>query len=167
MDTSFERNKTGKDEWLTPPELIRALGKFDLDPCSPVKRPWDTATKHFTLLDNGLTKPWTGRVWCNPPYGSETNLWLDKCVAHGNCIALTFARTETKMFFEQVWSKADAVLFLKGRIRFYHSNGTQGDSAGAPSVLIAYGVKNAEILEKSKLNGKFIWVKKWDKLTLL
>ena len=39
MDTSFDRSKTGKDEWLTPLEIIRALGEFDLDPCSPVRRP--------------------------------------------------------------------------------------------------------------------------------
>jgi hypothetical protein len=28
--------KTRKDEWLTPPEIIRALGPFNLDPCAPV-----------------------------------------------------------------------------------------------------------------------------------
>lgn len=27
------------DEWLTPPHILRALGDFDLDPCSPVNRP--------------------------------------------------------------------------------------------------------------------------------
>jgi len=27
------------------------MGKFDLDPCSPIKRPWDTAKKHYTELD--------------------------------------------------------------------------------------------------------------------
>jgi hypothetical protein len=26
------------DEWLTPPEIIAALGQFDLDPCSPINR---------------------------------------------------------------------------------------------------------------------------------
>lgn len=28
----FEARKDGKDEWLTPPEIVRALGEFDLDP---------------------------------------------------------------------------------------------------------------------------------------
>ena len=61
-----------KDEWLTPPEIIDALGgpaSFDLDPCAPVTRPWPTAKEHFTIIDNGLTKPWRGRIWFNPPYG--------------------------------------------------------------------------------------------------
>lgn len=159
MDTAFERIKTGKDEWLTPPQIISALGKFDLDPCSPIKRPWDTAKKHYTELNNGLMLPWNGRVWCNPPYGKYATLWLEKCAAHGNCIALTFARTETQMFFNSVWDKADAVLFLKGRLKFYHVTGRQGGSAGAPSVLIAYGKENAEALMNCGIEGKFLWIK--------
>ena len=140
MNVTFEgKTETGKDEWLTPPELIQQIGTFDLDPCSPIVRPWDTAKNHFNINDNGLLKSWTGRVWCNPPYGRQASKWLEKCANHNDCIALTFARTETKMFFEQVWNKATAVFFIKGRLKFYHVTGKQGDSAGAPSILIAYG----------------------------
>ena len=77
MDTSFERVADGKIEWLTPPEIIHNLGEFDLDPCSPIIRPWETAKNYFT--DNGLNKDWFGRVWCNPPYGTETIKWMKKC----------------------------------------------------------------------------------------
>jgi hypothetical protein len=35
--------KMKSDEWLTPPGILKALGQFDLDPCAPVNRPWDTA----------------------------------------------------------------------------------------------------------------------------
>ncbi|GJN60462.1 DNA N-6-adenine-methyltransferase [Elizabethkingia anophelis] len=159
MNVTFEtkyKNKAGKDEWLTPPEIIKALGSFDLDPCSPVNRPWPTANNHFTIEDDGLSQGWNGRVWCNPPYGDVAKLWLNKCANHGNAIALTFARTETKMFFDHVWNKADAVLFIKGRLKFYHVNGVKGDSAGAPSVLIAYGKENVRILENCGIHGKFI-----------
>ena len=41
-----------KEDWLTPPEILAALGEFDLDPCSPIPRPWDTARKHYTVADN-------------------------------------------------------------------------------------------------------------------
>lgn len=159
MNVTFEtkfKNKAGKDEWLTPPEIVRALGAFDLDPCSPINRPWATAAKHFTINDNGLMLPWEGRVWCNPPYGKEAASWLEKCAMHGNAIALTFARTETQMFFKSVWPYADALLFIKGRLKFYHVTGEQGDSAGAPSVLIAYGKSNAEALERSGIKGHYI-----------
>lgn len=106
MDTTFQGNtETGKDEWLTPPEIVRSLGDFDLDPCSPINRPWDTAKKHLTVIDDGLNQEWNGSVWCNPPYGKEAVKWLEKCAEHNNCIALVFARTETKMFFSEVWEK--------------------------------------------------------------
>ena len=51
------------------PEIVSALGPFDLDPCSPVNRPWPTAAQHFTVRDDGLAQAWHGRVWCNPPFG--------------------------------------------------------------------------------------------------
>ena len=132
MDTRFERS-TGNDEWLTPPYIIDALGgslSFNLDPCAPINRPWDTAKHHFTRQEDGLLQDWLGRVWLNPPYGNRTGLWLRKLQRHGDGIALTFARTETKMFFDYVWPHAAAVFFLKGRLRFYTVTGAEGGGSG-------------------------------------
>ena len=158
MNTSFEgKTETGTDVWLTPPYIIEALGEFDLDPSSPIHRHWNTAKKHYTIIDDGLKQEWSGRVWCNPPYGRECVKWLKKCAEHGNSMTLIFARTETRMFFDEVWDKASAILFLKGRLKFYNTEGVQAKaSAGAPSVLIAYGDNNAEILRDCYLEGKFI-----------
>lgn len=155
MNTSFER-ESQKDEWLTPPHVLTALGDFDLDPCSPIGRPWNTAKHHYTIEDDGLSKEWVGRVFCNPPYGTQTKSWLNKCAEHGNAIGLVFARTETRMFFESVWSKADAIFFIKGRLSFYNVHGDKGGTAGAPSVLIAYGKNNAEYLRNLELAGCFV-----------
>lgn len=140
-----------------PPEILEALGPFDLDPCAPIVRPWPMAANHYTIRDDGLLKPWSGRVWCNPPYGLMAARWLRRCAAHGNAIALIFARTETDAFFEHVWNAADAVLFLRGRLFFYYVDGTRAKAnGGAPSVLIAYGAENARRLEFSGIAGKFI-----------
>ena len=149
------------DEWLTPPELHAQLGSFDLDPCSPIDRPWPTAGSHFTINDNGLLQPWAGRVWMNPPYGREAAAWLDRLADHGNGIALIFARTETDMFFRHVWEKADAVLFLRGRLHFHYVTGERAKAnAGAPSCLIAYGQENASILNDCGLAGWMVNLKK-------
>lgn len=158
MKRNFNSNTENKEEWLTPPELIKSLGDFDLDPCSPEEniRPWPTAGKHLALSDDGLNSEWNGRVWCNPPYGKETFKWLDKLAAHGDGMALVFARTETIGFHEQIWSKANAIFFFKGRLKFYHVTGIQGDTANAPSCLIAYGENNASVLKRCDLKGKFI-----------
>jgi len=149
-----------KDEWLTPPDLIKKLGHFDLDPCSPINRPWDTANCHYDKNRDGLSENWFGRVWLNPPYGKETGLWLNKLATHGRGTALIFARTETDMFFKHVWDKATAVLFLEGRLHFHHVDGTRAKAnAGAPSVLIAYGNSDSFILRECGIKGKFIQLK--------
>lgn len=151
-----------KDEWLTPPEIIAALGgpeSFDLDPCAPIKRPWPMAKEHYTIADNGLLKPWRGRVWFNPPYGgpSIVSPWMRRMADHGHGTTLIFARTETALFFETVWKRATALLFLEGRLYFHHVDGKRASAnAGAPSVLIAYGEKDAEILERCPLAGMFV-----------
>jgi hypothetical protein len=140
------------DEWLTPPEIVRALGAFDLDPCSPIVRPWDTAARHFNVNDDGLLQEWAGRVWCNPPFGREAIKWLRRMAHHGNGIALIPARTETEMFYETVWGAADAVLFIKGRPHFHRVDGSRAAfNSGAPICLVAYGVHNVAALARSGL----------------
>ena len=113
-------------EWLTPPSLVKSLGEFDLDPCAAEssKRIWDLAAESWSLEEHGNSLVdsciWKGRVFCNPPYGRDVTFqWIKKLAEHGNGIALIFARTETKGFQKEVFGKANAILFLKGRIRFY------------------------------------------------
>jgi DNA N-6-adenine-methyltransferase (Dam) len=145
------------DEWLTPPEIIKALGDFDLDPCSPVDRPWPTARKHFTVQDDGLSQEWRGRVWCNPPYGLQASQWLSRCADHGNAIALIFGRTETKMFFDYVWPVATGILFIQGRIHFHYVDGRRAKAnSGAPSVLVSYGQQCSDILRGCSIPGHFV-----------
>jgi len=151
----------GSQVWLTPPYIIEALGEFDLDPCAaPEPRPWGTAGTHWGRADNSLDRPWFGRVWLNPPYGPKDSIapWLRRLVEHGRGTALIFARTETRIFFETVWERAAALLFLRGRLCFHRRDGTLpgGANAGAPSVLVAYGAADAERLERSGLDGQFI-----------
>lgn len=144
------------DEWLTPPEILAALGKFDLDPCAPVVRPWPIASRHLTKKDDGLSLPWRGRVWLNPPFGLEALKWLRRMVDHGNGIALISARTETRMFYECVWGAADAVCFVRGRPHFHYVDGTRAKAnSGAPICLVAYGGENALALNNSGL-GKVV-----------
>lgn len=145
------------DEWLTPPEILKALGEFDLDPCAPIVRPWKTAHTHFNKEDDGLKLPWSGRVFCNPPYGSKTGVWLARCAQHKNAVALIFARTETKDWKEHVWGKAHSILFIYGRLYFHHVDGTKAKAnSGAPSALISYNWQNTEVLKECGIAGKLV-----------
>jgi hypothetical protein len=141
------------DEWLTPPDITSRLGKFDLDPCSPVKRPWPTADRHMTIYDNGLMLPWAGRVWLNPPY-SQLAKWLGRMAEHGNGIALAFARTDTRPFQEYVFPYAKTLFFIRGRLHFHTVEGARAkDDCGAPAVLISYTEYDAEMIEQSRIPG--------------
>lgn len=152
--TAFpQRGAATKDEWLTPPSIIKALGPFDLDPCALVNRPWPTAATHLTEADNGLTAPWAGYVWLNPPY-SQLRKWLARAAAHGNAMALTFARTDTRAFHASVLPVAASLFFFAGRLRFHHVDGTESDRATAPSVLIAYGDHAHNKLQASSSSGQ-------------
>ena len=148
-------------EWLTPPEILKALGPFDLDPCAPIERPWPMAKRHYTIQENGLEQEWSGRIYLNPPYGADTWEWLERLAEHGNGIALVFARTDTAGFHDFAWRYADAMHFFRGRLHFHHLNGERAKgNCGGPSVLIAYGKENADRLFSSGLPGHCIRLEK-------
>lgn len=142
------------DEWYTPPAIFDALGlAFDLDPASPGHDvvPWVPAAQHYTADDNGLWLPWHGRVWLNPPYGTQTEAWLDRLVHHGDGIALVFARTDTG-WFHAAAPHADVLLFVRGRIRFVRPDGNPSAyGAGTGSLLMAFGAASADALRHSGL----------------
>lgn len=140
------------DTWLTPLDLVEALGDFDLDPCGfPGHK---TAKKLVCLPDDGLAQDWHGRVWLNPPYGKQTGLWLSKLAGHGNGIALVFARTETQWFQSL---SPDMVFLLSGRIKFLRSDFSVGSNAGHGSMLLAFGRNNCGKILSSNLDG--VWLK--------
>lgn len=158
----------GKSQvWLTPPHILRALGPFDLDPCAaPAPRPWATAAVHYDITqgEDGLVLPWFGRVWGNIPYDRRAlPRWLGRLCDHGIGTALLLARTDTDAWFRTVWRKAEAAMFLRGRLTFLKPDGTpyigkdgRPQNGGAPSVLVAYGEEDAERLYNSGLDGHFV-----------
>ena len=157
MNTTFEKSANTTDEWYTPKEIIDALGKFDLDPCAPVKPLWQTAETMYNKNHDGLTKDWVGRVWLNPPYSRPLiEQFVRKLAQHGNGIALLFNRCDSKMFQDIIFEKATAIKFLRGRIRFFRPDGIRGDSPGCGAVLIAFGEENAEILKTCNISGKYV-----------
>lgn len=149
---------TGQKSWLTPPRIINALGTFSLDPCCPPKMPWRTATRMVCRPDDGLAVDWTGkRVWLNPPYGRESIPFLRKMcgqVEDGGGVALLFGRTDTKAWHELVFPYAKAIMFIQGRIKFHHADGSVEGSANAPSSLVAYSEYDAYMLYQAVTTGK-------------
>jgi hypothetical protein len=127
-------------EWYTPRSLFDALGLgFDLDVCSPMAGPvpWVPAVRFLTARENGLVAPWSGRVWCNPPYGAMLPAFAHRMATHGDGVLLMPARTETRAF-QHVAPIASVVTFLRDRLHFVRDDGLQARAA-FPSVLLAFG----------------------------
>jgi hypothetical protein len=154
MNTAHERITNGKDEWLTPPHIVHSLGDFDLDPCSPIIRPWETAKNYFTIEDDGLSQEWFGRIWLNPPYGREMIKFMKKMTEYRQGIACLFARTDTDAFQDYIFPFANSIFFIDKRLKFCHVNGEAAKTnSGAPSVLIAYDEYDSEKIEESGIKG--------------
>lgn len=156
------RNNTDKkarnDVWLTPPRILDSLGEFDLDPCAAIGQPWLTAKQMLTEADDGLSRPWHGRVWLNPPYGRGAVIpWMRRMYEHRLGISLVFARTDTKWWHKFVVPAVQGYLFLNGRPTFHYSDGAEADNnCGGPMVLLAYSAQDAAILQDCGLKGQYL-----------
>lgn len=148
------------DTWLTPRYILSELGDFDLDPCAAeTNRHW-VAKRSFTKDDNGLMRPWTGRVFMNPPF-SDTARWLRKHAEHELGISLVPASVESEVWRQFVWKRAAAVLLLFGRTRFNNPDGSSTTGRPLRSIaLIAWSPADADILRNCRLAGCFLEL--WD-----
>ena len=78
------------NEWYTPRWLFKASGIFfDLDVCAPIDPECRTcpASRYLTALEDGLTAPWSGLVWMNPPY-TNLSAWAQRWAQHPTGMAL-------------------------------------------------------------------------------
>ena len=101
------------DECYTPRSLFDQLDiEFDLDPAScPKELSAVPARRIYTVEDDGLSLPWEGRVWMNPPY-SDISLWVDRFIEHGDGVALLpSARAKWTV---RLWQHADGVAAWPG-----------------------------------------------------
>ena len=124
----FGSKKT--DDWCTPKDLYRKLDgefHFDFDPCP------------LHPKEDGLSIKWGERCFVNPPY-SKVEKFLAKAwseINKGNtevAVFLTFANTDTKWFHKWIYNKAE-IRFIKGRLKFWHPNKLDTNSAMRPSMI--------------------------------
>lgn len=116
-------------EWSFIHQLEERFGKFTLDAAAAKHNA--KAKRYYTRDEDGLTEPWTGRVWCNPPY-SDCGAWVRKAWAEwqrlGGPSSIVMLLPANRV--EQAWwqdhvepfrDKPDSPLrveFQRGRMRF-------------------------------------------------
>jgi phage N-6-adenine-methyltransferase len=153
--------------WTTPPWVLERLykvvgGEFCLDPCSPTKdrtRAPVQAKRYFTEEEDGLSRPWRGKVFMNPPYGRVMSDWMAKAAGEASSgraspvIALVPARTDTEWWHQSVVAAGATVSLLKGRLKF---GGEGGTAAPFASALVLWG-GDAEHAERMRTEFADAW----------
>jgi site-specific DNA-methyltransferase (adenine-specific) len=114
--------KSDSTEWETPGSIFDPLNKefnFTLDVAASAQNA--KCRDFLTKDDDGLSVPWSGVCWCNPPYGRGMKDWLWKAaveMARGaTTVALIPARTNTEWFHE-ICFRLGEVRFVRGRHKF-------------------------------------------------
>ena len=126
------------DLWETPQDLFDKLNNefhFTLDVCAtPENAKCDS---FYTKEQDGLSQPWKGVVWCNPPYGRQIGEWVRRAflasVSGNTVVMLLPARTDTRWFHEYIYGKAE-IRFIRGRLKF----GGSKNSAPFPSMVVVF-----------------------------
>lgn len=166
----FGDTASGAVEWYTPPELFSVLTDdgapvhFDVDVAAPglggvVTSPFIAVpasrfiTKDLDALNPATSWGFRTKCWMNPPYGSLLPAFTGRAAEHaaegGEVLALLPARTDTRWWHSTVMAHADAVIFIRSRLRFIDATGRRGESPAFGQVLVAYGPTFAELLERA------------------
>ncbi len=165
------------EEWYTPIELIelirQVLGDIDLDPASCEEAQQVVrAAQFFTRADDGLSQPWHGRVFLNPPYtrprGAQSNqdIWARHLLQEfeggrvNEAILLTNAKPGYN-WFENLWDILPTC-FIRQRVSFTRGDGAKpgstkpGDAAKVASVLFYLGGNLDRFIEVFREIGRII-----------
>jgi len=138
------------DEWSSPREVVEpldgAVGGFDLDPCSGAESsPFAAAT--YTEADDGLTQPWSGSVWVNPPYSGVAD-WVNKADAavtdgDADCVVFLCKGDSSTDWWQTAAAAATAVCAVDHRLSF----GDGSNSAPFASHIFVFGDGSEELRE--------------------
>lgn len=140
-----EQEVATSDDYYTPAWLFEDMGiRFDVDVAAPLGGvAWVPADRFFTQADDGLSQPWEGRVWMNPPFSRYT-VWAHRFIEHGNGIALGSVGVNTA-WGSLLWEGSDGICLLPQDMQFRRPGG--GDARPMyRSALFAFGDECVEAI---------------------
>lgn len=162
MMSHWEQTVGASDEWYTPAYIFDALGVFfDLDVAAPLNGPkYVPCRDWYHEQHDGLTRSWHGVVWMNPPFGKRNGLspWLERFFYHANGIALTPDRTSAP-WWQNAAELCDAILLVRGRVKFEKPDGTVGKSPSNGVTLWASGKRAVIALQEAEEKLGSVWVR--------
>lgn len=130
--------RSDTDRWETPWKFFRELDhefRFGHDVCAISEN--TKCEQFYSPEDDGLSQPWSGVCWMNPPYGRTIGLWVAKAFAESRrgatVVCLLPARTDTQWFHDYVM-RASEIRLVRGRLKF----GAAENSAPFPSAVVVF-----------------------------
>lgn len=144
--------KVTSDDCYTPRWVFDAMGlRFDLDVAAPPGGPWHVpADRYYTAEDDGLTQPWDGLVWCNPPYSTAKD-WVARWIAHDRGALMTQVASG-QSWRSLLYSAADAIYI--GRVDFTRPDGSVLKFGWTP-ICVAFRGVGTEPAERLAAADKF------------
>jgi hypothetical protein len=142
------------NSWMTPTNILESvhvvLGDIDLDPASSeIADARVLSNGYFTERDDGLSRPWHGRVFINPPGGkrgkeSLTGLFwqklMNECIAGrvSHAIFLSFSLEALSMTqkYHQVTMLSFPLCVPYSRLRFVPEDGSKAQSPTHGNVIV-------------------------------
>jgi hypothetical protein len=114
----------------------------------------------YTKRDDGLSKLWFGRVWCNPPFDPYLlPRFVVRMALHNNGILLAPVNVTTQWWKTYIWPFAHSILFLHEKLVFYRGkrrSPTPRSHMDRSEALVAFGAKNTWALKRSGLAGQLV-----------
>lgn len=149
---------TTSDDCYTPRWVFDAMGlHFDIDVAAPPGGPWHVPCNHYyTVADDGLSQPWNGLIWCNPPY-SNFRPWAERYMKSERAVLMGLVINSS--WVAPVLSASEAVAFLMLR-RFARPDGSFTDFR--QTVFVAFrgvGTEPAEHLAAADKSGAVLYGK--------
>lgn len=119
-------HRSQRQNWGTPPEVFAPLDAefhFTLDVCATAEN--TKCARYYTLADDGLTQPWAGVCWMNPPYGRGVEAWIRKAYTSSlegaTVVCLVKATPDTRWW--HTYTPHAEVRWIPGRVRFVGASG--------------------------------------------
>lgn len=151
METNWVDKVCKDTEWWTPRKILDCVDKFyggqiPLDPATHSSNP-TKARLFFTQAEDGLKQVWTQPVFINPPYGKGIRDWCEAIWRH-SLVGLPIlalmpcgARFSTRYWQDFILSeRLHAICFIRSRVKFLRSDGTEAPQNPYDSALYAYNV---------------------------
>lgn len=115
---------SARQDWATPDGVFEHLatryGPFTLDAAASTANA--RCPDYLTEANDALTHPWTGRVWCNPPY-SHVAHFVEHAIretqaGRAEVVVLLVPARPCTVWFREAAEHAHEILWRSGRVTF-------------------------------------------------